>query len=244
MERCDIVNDDIRLIQDTEGLTFGTDALLLAGYISGKRRHGCELGSGSGIISLLLLAREKVSAVTALEVQEHYADLTRRNSEVNGLGDRLTAVCTDVRDYRTDEQFDIVYTNPPYMKVIAGKENLSEKKNIARHEVLGGIEDFCKCAARALKFGGSFVCVYRPDRLCDLMAAMRSSGLEPKRMTLVHADTASEPSMVLVEAKSGGRSGMTVTRPLIVYSDKSHSAYTEDMDYIIKNGSFPKGYKR
>ena len=244
MERCDIVNDNLRLIQDTDGLTFGTDALLLAAYAEGKRRRGCELGSGTGIISLLLLSREKLAEVTALEVQEHYAELTRRNAEENGLSDRLAAVCSDVRDYACAESFDVVYTNPPYMKVIPGKENVSEKKNIARHEVMGDISDFCKCAARILKYGGSFLCVYRPDRLCDLICAMRESRLEPKRMTFVHADTDSEPSMVLIEAKSGARSGMTLTRPLIIYKDKTHAGYSADMEYILECGNFPKGYKR
>ena len=121
MERCDIVNDNLRLIQDTDGLTFGTDALLLAAYAEGKRRRGCELGSGTGIISLLLLSREKLAEVTALEVQEHYAELTRRNAEENGLSDRLAAVCSDVRDYACAESFDVVYTNPPYMKNDCGK---------------------------------------------------------------------------------------------------------------------------
>lgn len=244
MERCDIVNDNLRLIQDTEGLTFGTDALLLAGYIGGKRRRGCELGAGSGIISLLLLTREKLSECVALEVQPHYAELTRRNAEENGLLERLSAVCCDVREYKCEREFELVYSNPPYMKVIPGKENASEKKNVARHEVLGGIADFCACAARILKFGGDFACVYRPDRLCDLMWAMRSSGLEPKRMTMVHADTDSEPSMVLIEAKRGGRSGMTVTSPLIVYSDATHREYSSDMKFIMENGSFPDCYRR
>ena len=116
MERCDFVNDDLRLIQDTEGLTFGTDALLLAGYINGKYKHGCELGSGSGIISMLLLTRNKVQRVTALEVQEHYADLTRRNAELNELSDRMECVCSDLRDYKATCEFDLIYTNPPYMK--------------------------------------------------------------------------------------------------------------------------------
>ena len=244
MERCDIVNDNLRLLQDTEGLTFGTDALLLAGYVGGQGRRGCELGAGSGIISLLLLSRGKLSEAVALEVQPHYAELTKRNAEENGLSERLTAVCCDIRDYKSEREFELVYSNPPYMKVIPGKENASEKKNIARHEVMGGIEDFCSCAARVVKFGGDFACVYRPDRLCDLLCAMRGAGLEPKRMTMVHADTDSEPSMVLVEAKRGGKSGMTVTSPLIIYSDSAHREYTADMKYIMENGSFPDGYRR
>ena len=244
MERLDYVNDGLRLLQDTEGLTFGTDALLLAGYVSGKRKLGCELGSGSGIVSLLLLSRGKLERVTALEVQPRYAELTAKNAELNGLSDRLVTVRADIRDHRPQTECDLAVSNPPYMKVMVGKENLSDKKNIARHEVMGDISDFCRCAARSLKFGGSFVCVYRPDRLCDLLCSMREAGLEPKRLTLVHADSASEPSMVLVEAKRGGRSGMLTTRPLLIYRDAEHKEYSADMEYIMENGNFPAGFKR
>ena len=244
MERCDFVNDDLRLIQDMDGLTFGTDALLLAGYVNGKFKRGVELGSGSGIISMLLLTRGKVEKVTALEVQEHYADLTKRNAELNGLTDRMECLCTDVREYIPSTEAELVFTNPPYMKTDSGKKNLAEKKNIARHVVNGDIYDFCRSARRMLKFGGNFVAVYRPDRLIDLIDAMRSSKIEPKRMTLVHADTDSEPSMALIEGKAGGRSGLLLTKPLIIYRDSSHKEYTDDMNYIMENGSFPSDYKR
>ena len=244
MERCDFVNDDLRLIQDTEGLTFGTDALLLAGYVNGKFKRGVELGSGSGIISMLLLTRGKVEKVTALEVQEHYEELTKRNADLNGLTDRMECLCTDVREYIPSTEAELVFTNPPYMKTDSGKKNLTEKKNIARHEVNGDIYDFCKSARKMLKFGGNFVAVYRPDRLIDLIDAMRSSKIEPKRMTLVYADTDSEPSMALIEGKAGGRSGLLLTKPLIIYRDSSHKEYTDDMNYIMENGSFPSDYKR
>ena len=244
MERCDFVNDNLRLIQDTEGLTFGTDALLLAGYINGRYKKGLELGSGSGIISMLLLAREKVERITALEVQKEYAGLTERNIALNGLGDRMECVCTDLRDYKSQSEFDLVYSNPPYMKTDSGKKNLAEKKNIARHEVNGNIYDFCKAARRILKFGGNFTAVYRPDRLIDLIDAMRKCDLEPKRMTLVFADTESEPSMVLIEGRAGGKGGLLATRPLIIYRDKAHKEYTDEMNYIMENGNFPSDYKR
>lgn len=244
MERCDFVNDNLNLIQDTEGLTFGTDALLLAGYIGARYKSGCELGAGSGIISMLLLTRNKLQKCVALEVQSEYATLTQRNAELNSLTHKMTVVNSDIRDYKSDEEFDLVFTNPPYMKTTSGKENLLDKKNIARHEVHGNIDDFCKYGRKLLKFGGCFAAVYRPDRLIDLISAMRSNDLEPKRMTFVHADVAAEPSMVLVEAKAGGKCGLNLTKPLIIYTDKSHKDYSEDMNYIMENGSFPSGFKR
>lgn len=244
MERCDYVNDKLKLIQETDGLTFGTDALLLAGYINGKYKSGCELGSGSGIISMLLLTREKLSSAVALEVQEEYARLTERNAELNGLTDRLTTVNADLREFKSDKEFEIVYTNPPYMKTSSGRANALNGKNIARHEVCGDIGDFCRGAKRLLKYGGSFAVVYRPDRLCDLICEMRKGGIEPKRMTLVYADTESEPSMALVEGKAGGKCGLLLTKPLIIYKDKDHKEYTDDMNYIMENGSFPSAFKR
>ena len=243
-ERIDEVNDRLKLIQKPEGLTFGTDALLLAGYIDTKKCEGLELGAGSGIISMLLLAREKLTRIKAIEIQEEYADLISRNAKLNGLSDALTPLCIDLRNFKDHGNYDTVFTNPPYMKADSGRANGNEKKNIARHEIAGGIADFTKCAASSLKFGGSFYAVYRPDRLSDLCAAMRESKLEPKRMTFVFADTESESSMVLVEARLGGKCGLMLTPPLIVYKDRAHREYTDDMKYIMEHGSFPEKYKR
>lgn len=243
-ERIDEVNDKLKLIQKPEGLTFGTDALLLAGYINSKKGAGLELGAGSGIISMLLLTRGKLDSVSAVELQDEYAELIGRNAELNGLEERLIPVCADVREYNGRAAFDSVFSNPPYMTASSGKANEIFKKNIARHEVAGGIFDFARCAASSLKYGGTFYVVFRPDRLCDLISALRENKLEPKRMTLVHADTKSESSMVLIEAKLGGKCGMMMTPPLIVYGDNGHTEYTDDMNYIMENGSFPEKFKR
>ncbi len=240
-ERLDYVNDSLSLIQDTEGLTFGTDALLLAGYISSGYKSGIELGGGTGIISMLLATRGKVDKITCAEIQPEFAELIGRNIEYNGLGERITAICADVRELRSPE-CEVVFTNPPYMKTSSGYRNRINKKNIARHEVHGSIADFLTAAKRLLKFGGAFYAVYRPDRLTDIVAAMRECGIEPKRMTAVMADTISEPSMVLIEGKRGGKSGMRMTRPLIMYKDKEHREYGEDMEYIMEHGSFPDGF--
>lgn len=243
-ERIDEVNDKLSLIQKTDGLTFGTDALLLAGYISGKYKNGAEFGGGSGIISMLVLIREKIDRVTAYEVQEDYAELISRNAELNLLSDRLRSVCCDVRGLDSDECFDIVFTNPPYMKSDGGKNNTSGAKSIARHEICGSIGDFCRAAAKKLKYGGAFYAVYRPDRLADIFSAMRENGLEPKRVTFVHANSQKEASMVLIEAKRGAKSGMMLTPPLIIYDSEDNAKYSTDMNFIMENGSFPKKFKR
>lgn len=244
MEKITTVNDDIKLIQRTEGLTFGTDALLLAGYIDSRYKSALELGAGSGIISMLTLSRGKTERVTALEIQREYAELCKRNAELNGFDTSLDAVCEDVRSYRyrSDELYDAVFTNPPYMKTDSGKRCEYDEKNIARHEVNGDIRDFCQCAMKNMRYGGDFYAVYRPDRLCDLLCAMRETRLEPKRITFVHADRASEASMALVKARYGGKSGAYLTPPLIIYRDIAHREYTDEMNYIMEKGSFPKEY--
>ncbi len=243
-ERRDFVNDNLYLIQNTDGLTFGTDALLLAAFINSKGARALEIGSGTGIISMLLLSRGKASHIDALEVQESYAELTRRNAEENSLSERLHSICADIREFKGEAEYELIFSNPPYMKTTSGRANLEEKKNIARHEVHGDIYDFLSGAKRLLKYGGSFAAVYRTDRLCDLTDAMRKCGIEPKRMTFVFADCESEPSMVLVEGRRGGACGLKVTSPLLIYKDRSHKDYTADMDYIMENGSFPEKFKK
>lgn len=241
-ERLDVVNDDLRLIQNKDGLTFGTDALLLAGYVSGRYSRALELGAGTGIVSMLLLTRDKAQSVRALEIQEEYARLIERNADLNSLTARLTAENTDLRDFSASGEYDLAVMNPPYMRSDSGRLNLSDKKTIARHEIHGGISDFVKCASRSLKWGGSLVAVYRTDRLIDLLVSMRDSGIEPKRITLVHADTDSEPSMALVEGKRGGKGGLKITKPLIIFTSRDHKEYTADMNYIMNEGSFGKEF--
>ena len=243
-ERIDEVNDKLKLIQDISGLTFGTDALLLAGYIKGKYKNSVELGGGTGIISMLVLTREKVQKVTCVEIQESFCDLIGRNAEMNGLSDRLFVKQADVRELPRSGEYDMVFTNPPYMKTDSGRANITDKKNIARHEVAGNIDDFCSAASGLLRYGGTFYAVYRPDRLVDLICAMRSARIEPKRLTEVIADTLSSPSMVLVEGRRGGKGGMSLTPPLVIYSDGNHSEYSPDMKYILENGSFPTRFTK
>ena len=243
-ERIDYVNDSLSLIQKTDGLTFGTDALLLAGYICGKYKHGIEIGGGSGIISMLLLTRSKVERIHAVEVQKEYAALIGRNAEYNGLSDRLVPVHADIREYKSDSECDIIFSNPPYMKASSGAHNDTDAKTAARHEIHGDIGSIISAGARLLKYGGAFYAVYRPDRLCDIIFAMRDAGVEPKRMTFVHASEKKEPSMVLIEARKGGKSGINVTRPLIIYKDASHKEYSDDMNFIMENGAFSPEYKR
>ena len=243
-ERIDEVNDRLRLIQKTDGLTFGTDALLLAAFVHKKGNRALEIGGGSGIISLLLAVRERFSHIDCLEIQENYAELISRNVLLNGLCDRITPICADARDFPPAKEkgtYDAVFSNPPYMKVNSGAVCESTSKEIARHEHFGGIDDFAATAARALKYGGAFYTVFLPERLSDLISACRAHRLEPKRLTMVSARASLPPSMILLEARLGGKPGMFVTPPLILSNGGEDTC---EMTYILNHGRFPVCYER
>ena len=227
-ETLDAVNEQLRLIQRKDGLRYGTDAYLLAAYVRpAASARAVDLGSGTGIIPLLCLAKNKFAHAYAVEVQEEFADIIGRNAAINEMADRLTPLYKDLRELTAADlggQVSIVTANPPYMKTNAGKRNDSDAKYIARHEVKGGVDDFCAAAARVLKHGGSFYVVWRPDRLSELMEALTRHKLEPKRMSLVQGDENAEPGMVLIEAKKGAAHGMRISPTLILTQNGTQSA--------------------
>ena len=226
-ERLDEVNERLSLISKKKGLTLSTDAFLLAAFIRpAKRGIAVELGTGTGIVSLLCAEKDRFSHIHGLEIQSDFAELARRNAAINDLSERITVHEIDLRQATPaliGGEADAVFSNPPYMKTDSGKRNKSDYQYIARHEVCGSIFDFCATAARLLKHGGKFTCVYHPDRLSDLMAALRENRLEPKQMIFVHADGESEPSSVLIRAHKGGAVGLRIMPPLLLHEDKASS---------------------
>lgn len=238
------INHNLKIIQKKDGLTFGSDAYLLSAYVRrSPKARSADLGSGTGIIPLLLLAKNKVACCHAVEAQSEFASLIGRNAELNAFAGRLTAHPSDVRELTSDMlggEVDVVVSNPPYMKN-SGKQSVSDRKQLARHELLGGIDDFCAAACRILKHGGLFYSVWRPDRLCDLVSALRGARLEPKRMTFVFARAELSPCLVLCEAKKGAAPGAYVTPPLIMYSGDK---YSEVLTKIYETGEFDEPYQR
>ena len=235
-ERLDSINENLSLIQYKEGLTFGTDSYLLAAFTRfQKSGTGVELGGGTGVVSLLAASRMRLETIHCAEIQPYFADLIRRNAELNGLGERVIPHHADVRDL-TPETFGCevhaVFSNPPYMKPGSGKDNASPEMNTARREENGTIFDFASAARRLLRHGGYFTAVYRPDRLAELLHAMRENRLEPKRLVMVYPSVTDKPCLVLSEGKKGASAGMVVSRPLIIYQDKASGQYTDDMNRV------------
>lgn len=240
-ERLTPINERLSLLSRRRGLTFGTDSYLLAAFVrANPSGDAVELGGGTGVVSLLCLAREKFAQILSAEIQPEYADLIRRNAALNGLGDRLTAWEGDVRSLTVDVtggEVRAVFSNPPYLPMSAGFTNDSDEMNTARREENGTIRDFAASASRLLCWGGLFTVVYRPDRLTELFTALRDARLEPKKMLLVHPTPASPPSLVLVEAKKGAGEGIRIARPLFIYPDKPGGAYTADMQAVYDDFS-------
>ena len=250
-ERLDEVNERLSLIQKKNGLTYGTDAYLLAAFVRRTpQARAVDLGSGTGIIPLLLATKNKIASAVAVEIQPEFSDLIARNAAINGLSERVTPLCADLRDLTAvtiGGEVDLVLSNPPYMRCDSGKRNLHDEKYIARHEVCGGIDDFCAAAARLLKHGGRFATVWRPDRLSEFFSALHQAKLEPKRMTFVYADAEREPCMVLTEAVKGAAPSMRVTPPLILYKKtqkqpEKFRRLTEDAQEIYDHCLFPDRY--
>lgn len=233
------VNNDLKLIQNADGLTYGTDAYLLSAFIKKEPSSSAvEYGSGSGIISLLLASRGKFKRIVAVEKQEYYASLTERNTALNGFNDIIEAKCLDIREL--DLPCDVVFSNPPYMKAESGRKNNDYGKYEARHEANGTICDFCRSASKNLKYGGKLYFVYRPDRLVDIIFSMRDCGVEPKQVILVSQDEAHEPCLMLILGKKGGRSGIKLKN--FYLCKKGSNELTEPAKYVYENGAFPSEY--
>ena len=165
---------------------FGTDAFLLADFSAGRHKDICaDLFTGSGIIALLLHKFYKPQKIYAVEIQEKAHEQLKVSLERSKI-DTIQPVLGDLNDWRSEKELDLITCNPPYKINNTGAKNDSEAVSIARHEMLCTIDDVCRCAKKNLKFGGRLCICNRPERLCDIMTAMRASGIEPKRLRTVH----------------------------------------------------------
>lgn len=210
---------------------FGTDAFLLAKYANVHRGNiVCDLCTGCGIIPLILCKNEPPAKIYAVDIQEEAIDLLEKTVSENNLCGTISPVLCDLKQLTQDkipfECADIVTVNPPYMTGGSGAERLSKAQAIARHELLCNINDVCKAAARVLKYGGLLKMCQRPERLCDVICAMRESGIEPKSVTFVHKTVRDKPWLFLISGKRGASSGMIIERPMILQNEDL--SYTED----------------
>ncbi len=219
----DLQRNGYKIIQNPSKFCFGMDAVLLSGFAQVKKdERALDLGTGTGIIPLLLSAKTEGIHFTGLEIQEESADMARRSVALNGLEEKIEIVTGDIKDASARfgaSSFDVITTNPPYMIGNHGLKNDNEAKTIARHEILCDLEDVLRESSRILKTHGRFYMVHRPFRLAEILGKMSEYRLEPKRMRLVYPYIDKEPNMVLIEGLKDGRARMTVEKPLIVYRE-------------------------
>ena len=227
----DLQRNGYKIIQNPEKFCFGMDAVLLSGFASAPEGgRVLDLGTGTGIIPILMAAKTPARELIGLEIQEESADMAQRSVILNDLQSKVKIVHGDIKEAGEifdAASFDVVTSNPPYMIGGHGLKNPDGPKAIARHEVLCDLEDVVKAAARCLKSGGKFYMVHRPFRLAEIMVLMHEYKVEPKRMQLVYPYADKEPNMVLIEGARGGRSRLTVEKPLIIY--EAPGKYTQEI---------------
>jgi len=227
----DLERNGYKIIQHKDKFCFGMDAVLLSSFAKVKQGEKViDLGTGTGIIPILLSAKTEAEHLTALEIQEESADMARRSVAMNHLQEKIEVVTGDIKGASAvfgKAVFDVVTCNPPYMNDMHGLKNPELPKAIARHEVLCSLEDVVREASAVLKPNGRFYMVHRPFRLAEIFAVCGKYKLEPKAMRLVHPYLDKEPNMVLLECLKGGKPMIKIAPPLVVY--KEPGVYTQEI---------------
>ena len=227
----DLQVNGYEIIQHPGKFCFGMDAVLLSNFVRVKKTERVlDLGTGTGIIPILLTAKTEGQSFTGLEIQAESADMARRSVYHNHLEDKIEIVTGDMKE--ADKifgpvSFDVITTNPPYMIGQHGIANATDAMTIARHETLCTLDDILRVSAKLLTYKGRFYMVHRPFRLAEILSKMSAAGIEPKRMRMVHPFVNREPNMVLIEGMRGGNPRMRVEPPLIVY--QAVGVYNEEL---------------
>jgi tRNA1Val (adenine37-N6)-methyltransferase len=226
---------DVKLFQAKDGYRFSIDAVLLENFISANRlEKGIELGTGSGIISILLAKKLRGANITAVEIQKDLAERAVRNISLNNLQGRVEILQKDIKDLKKiypTNTFDFVFTNPPFRKTRTGRLSIFEERAVARHEIEITLPDLVKTASYLLKHSGKFFLIYHPFRLAELISLLQKARLEPKRMKFVHSRKGEEAKMVLIEAVKGSGTWLKIAPPLYIY-DRGNE-YTSELKKIL-----------
>ncbi|ONI39610.1 hypothetical protein AN640_01715 [Candidatus Epulonipiscium fishelsonii] len=229
----DIQCNGYHIIQNSEVFCFGIDAVLLAHYakVIKQNQKILDIGTGTGIIPILMHGINKKGRYTAIEVQENMAEMASRSIILNNLQNDIQVKCINIMDYRQhfiQEQFDTITCNPPYMKNNNGLQNNNYSKTISRHEITCTLEDIIDASSHLLKERGKLVMIHRTHRLVDLVELMRKYRIEPKRMRMVYPKISKAPTMMLIEGTKYGNSELKVEAPLIVYNEDN--TYTDEIN--------------
>ena len=231
----------LRLYQKKRGYRYSIDSILLADFATIRpAARVIDLGTGNGVLPLILVYRHPSILVTGVEIQRQMAERAARNIRLNGYQDRVVIAQMDIAsavERFKPESFDSVICNPPYRQATSGRLSLSSERQIARHELKATLDDFVRAAAFLLKNKGSFACIQLADRIVDLVGAMRSAGFEPKRLRTVHAFYDAKASLVLIEGVKAARKNIDILPPLIIYDSAKN--YTAEVNAITAGHKRP-----
>ena len=228
----DLEYKGLKLIQNKEGFCFGVDSVLLSDYAKNIKKNSkvIDIGTGTGIISILLCEKTKLSKIYGIEIQEDVAEMASRSSKLNNLQDKFEVINKNIKDifeFLEPHKYDVVVTNPPYKKVNTGVKSLENKQLISRHEVECTLEDIIEKSSKLLKDLGEFYMVHRAERLVDIMCLLRKYKLEPKNIRFVHSKEKEKPNLILVRAVRSAKEFLKIDKPLVIY--KENGEYTDEI---------------
>ena len=222
----------LKIIQNEKGFCFGIDSVLLSDFAKNIKKGSkvLDLGTGTGIISILLTAKTNPESIIGVEIQPEVADMAKRSIYLNKLENKIDIMNEDIRnlDKKLElSEFDVIVTNPPYMKENTGLKNENNIKLISRHEIKCTLEDIAKISSKLLKNYGEIYMVHRPDRLVDIMQIFRQYNLEIKEMRLVFPKENEQANLVLIKAVKNGKPFLKINKPLYIY--KETGEYTDEV---------------
>ena len=214
----------LKIIQNEKGFCFGMDSVLLSDFAKNIKNNSTvlDLGTGTGIIPILLCGKTNLRKVVGIEIQKDVANMAKRSSQLNNLQDRFEVVNTNIIDLKNiyeKQSFDVIVTNPPYKKENTGIINENEAKLISRHEITANLEDFISISKDLLKDKGEFYMVHRPERLVDILSFMRKYKIEPKILKFVSPNKNKEPNLILIKGIKNANSFLKVEKTLYVYNE-------------------------
>ena len=228
----DLEFKNLKIIQKENGFRFGIDSVLLSDFAKSIKKNSIvmDIGTGTGIIGILLCAKTNLKKIYGIEIQKEMAEMARRSVELNSLQEKFEILNYDINNINEvlkKETFDYIVSNPPYKKIDTGLINENENKLISRHEIKCNIEDIARVAFRMLKDKGELYMIHRPERLVDVLSELRKYKLEPKSLRFVHSKVNEAPKMFLIRAVKNGKAFLKVESPLYIYEENGE--YTEEV---------------